>query len=76
MKVRSGPNVRIMTQVVSHYQHSVRQHAGDMGTTPAFGVQHVAPLRAVNEVRVCTHDRVRMSKVLKNGVRRVTYKGW
>jgi hypothetical protein len=74
MKIRSGSDVRIMTQVVTHYRHSVRQGANDTGTMPAFGVS-----RADGEPRTLhafapNAATGRKVKVLKSGVRRVTYR--
>ena len=73
MKIHSGPNARIMAQVVSHYRHAVYQRANATGTMPAFGVSradgeprslHVAPPNAAAARKV---------KVLKSGVRRITF---
>jgi hypothetical protein len=70
MKIRSGPNVRIMTQVVSHYQHAVRQRTGDTGTLPAFGVSRAQ--REVNVINIPNTGR-RSKFIKKHNVRRVTY---
>jgi hypothetical protein len=78
MKVRSGPDVRIMTQVVTHYRHAVHQHAHDTGTIPAFGVQHEFTLRATTVIHIPTAtESARKVKLVKSGgklVRRVTYR--
>jgi hypothetical protein len=70
MKVRSGPNVRIMTQVVRHYQHAVSQHVGDTATTPAIGAPRKE--RTVNVINLLGNG-ARKSRVLKSGTRRITY---
>jgi hypothetical protein len=70
MKVRSGPNARIMSHVVSHYRHAQYQRVGDAGTMPAFGVSRA--VREVNVINVAGNG-ARKSRVLKNNVRRVTY---
>jgi hypothetical protein len=69
MKIRSGPNVRIMTSMIVHYQHAVKQHAGDTGTMPAFGVSRDA--RTINVINVAGNG-ARKVKVV-NGVKRITY---
>jgi hypothetical protein len=78
MKVRSGPDVRIMTAVVAHYRHAVHQHAHDGATMPAFGVEHKFALRATTAIHIPTAtESARKAKLVKvNGrnVRRVTYR--
>lgn len=71
MKVRSGPNARLMTAMVNHYRHAVYQTANAAGTTPAFGVEREGYARpnAINATAPA-----RKVKVLKNGTRRITYK--
>jgi hypothetical protein len=59
-----------MTQVVAHYQHAVRQHVGDTSTMPAFGMSR--DVRTVNVINVAGNG-ARKSRVLKSGVRRITY---
>jgi hypothetical protein len=71
MKIRSSPNVRIMAHVVAHYQHAVRQRVGDTGTMPAFGVSR--DVRTVNVINVAGNG-ARKSRVMKSGVRRITYR--
>jgi hypothetical protein len=60
-----------MTHVVAHYQHAVRQHVGDTGTMPAFGMSRAK--REVNIINVAGNG-ARKSRVMKSGVRRITYK--
>lgn len=75
MKVRPSPNVRVMTQVVTHYRHAVHQHAHDTNTMPAFGVSRTMDVRAVNVIHIPTAtESARKSRVLKSGTRRVTYR--
>jgi hypothetical protein len=70
MKIRSGPNARIMSHVVAHYRHAQYQRVGDAGTMPAFSVSRDA--RTVNIINVAGNG-ARKSRVMKNNVRRVTY---
>lgn len=79
MKIHKGTvNARVYTQVATHYRHAVRQHAGDTGTTPAIGAQHIAPARAVTYIHIPTAtESARKCKLVKSEgrkVRRVTYR--
>jgi hypothetical protein len=79
MKVRQGPDVRVMTAVVSHYRHACYQNTHDAGTMPAFGVQHEFVLRATTVIHIPTptENARKCKRVKSNGrvVRRVTYRG-
>lgn len=76
MKVRSGPNARIMTQVVNHYRHAQYQRAGATNTVPAFGVSRAERIVNVIHIPTVTENARKSKSVMSDGrkVRRVTYR--
>jgi len=75
MKIHKGTvNARVFTQVTRHYQHSVRQAPGATGTTPAIGsYRHDGEPRTLHAMPPAA-STARKVKVLKSGVRRISYK--
>ena len=74
MKIHKGMvNARVLTQVVKHYQHSVRQSPNATATTPAIGAPRALDVRAGNAV-VVRYNEARTVKRLKSGIRRISYK--
>jgi hypothetical protein len=71
MKTRSGPNARLMTQMVSHYRHAQYQHPNATGTMLAMGAQRDGYARPN---AIDASSPARKVKVLKSGVRRITYR--
>jgi hypothetical protein len=73
MKIRAQRiDARIMTQVIAHHQN-VRQHAGDTSCIPAFGIAR--EVRSVNFIYTPPlAAQGRKVRVLKSGIRRITYK--
>ena len=75
MKIHKGcVNARVYTQVSTHYRHAVRQHVGDAGTTPAIGSPRKDGEPRTLHAMPPSASTGRKVKILKSGVRRVTYK--
>ena len=75
MKIHKGTvNARVYAQVARHYAHSVRQSASASATTPAIGAyRHDGEPRTLHAYAP-NASLGRKSKMLKSGIRRVTYK--
>jgi hypothetical protein len=70
MKVRSGPNPRMLAMGASCIARRVHQGANDTGTMPAFGASREGYARAN---AIDASSPARKVKVVK-GVRRITYR--
>lgn len=75
MKIHKGTSpARMITQMVRHYQHSVRQRTNDSATTLAVGAPRVDGEPRTLHAYAPNAQTGRKSKVLKSGVRRVSYR--